>query len=130
LEEFGAQLLVEVFEHVGGARRPERGQECLELIVLEQLGDVREVRWVDLLGLRGDRGRRFIEQRDDVGREQRRDRTVLWISLRWRHGCRPRRSGAANYARRARRDNPLCDESRQSSRDAATYPLAPWCRTG
>ena len=34
---------------------------------------------------RPDIGRRLIEQRDDIGREQGRDRAVLRISLRWSH---------------------------------------------
>ena len=85
LEEFGAQLLVEILEDVRGARRAERGEELRELLAIEQLGDVGEIGRVHLLRLGGDVGRRFLEQRRDVGREQGRDRAVFWISLRWRH---------------------------------------------
>ena len=89
LEELGPHLLVQVLEHVRGARRPERGEEFLQLLAVERVGDVGEVGGVDLFRLHRDVRRRFREQRDDVGRQERRDRPVLWVSLRWRHGHSP-----------------------------------------
>ena len=89
LEELGPHLLVHVLEHVRGTRRPERGEEFLELVAVERVRDVGEVGGVDLLRLHGDVRRRFRQQRDDVGRQERRDRPVLWVSLRWRHGHSP-----------------------------------------
>ena len=90
LEELGSQLLVEILEHVGGARRTRapRGTRC-SCSRLEQLGDVGEVRRVDLLRLRGEVGRRLVEQRDDVGREQGRDRTVFGDFAAMASWCRP-----------------------------------------
>ena len=42
---------------------------------------------VDLFRLDGNIRRRFLEERENVGREQRADRTIFGIPLRWRHGC-------------------------------------------
>src|SRR6185503_11481639 len=80
-------FFVEILQHVGRARGAQRAQERLELIALEELGDLGEIGGVDLLRLDGEIARRLLEERDDIGREQGRDRTVLWISRRWRHGA-------------------------------------------
>ena len=57
----------------------------MQLVALQQLGDLGEVGGVDLFGVGGDVRRRLLEHRDDVGREQRRDRAILRISRCWRH---------------------------------------------
>ena len=85
LEELGSQLLVEILENVRGASGTEGGEERLQLPGLEQLCDSGEVGRVHFFRLDRDIGRRLIEQRDDIGREQGRDRAVLRISLRWSH---------------------------------------------
>src|SRR5262249_51107547 len=89
LEELGPRLLVHVLEHVRGARRSERREELLQLLAVERVGYVGEIRGMDLFRLRRDVGRRLLEQRDDVRGEESGDRPVLWVSLRWRHGHSP-----------------------------------------
>src|SRR5262249_50360673 len=84
-EELGSQLFVEVLEDVCSASGPECPEERLELFTIEQLRDAGEVGGGHLPRLGRDITRRRLEQGDDIGREQCRDRTVFRISLRWSH---------------------------------------------
>ena len=92
LQHLGAQLLVEVLEHVRRALLGQRREEHRHPIERHRLGDVREIGRMHLLGLRRDLRRSFLEQREDVGREQSADRTTL---LRWMLGWRHATSSAA-----------------------------------
>jgi hypothetical protein len=84
-----------VRDHVGGAVARERVEEHAHPVARHRLGDVREVRRVHVGGLLGHRRRQLVEERQDVGRQQRRD-GPLFVLLRWRHAGRPaRRVGAA-----------------------------------
>ena len=122
-DQLGPPLLLEILEDFSAALRAERHEERVQLLAIEELCDVREIRRMDLFGLDADVRRRILEQRDDVRREQSRDRTILWIPLLCTHRGSPdrgsrggRRSGGgdeipeglrgASYACRTRPDNP------------------------
>ena len=81
LKHLGAELLVEILEHLGRAILRQGRQEHRHQVERHRLGDVGEIGGVQLLGLRRDLRRRFLEQRDDVGSEESADRTLLGLPL-------------------------------------------------
>jgi hypothetical protein len=85
LEHFGAQLLVQILEHGRRAVGRQRREEPRDLLDGDRLGDIREIGRVELLGVRRDQLGRFLEQHEDVRREQSAKGTLLRVVLGWRH---------------------------------------------
>ena len=73
-EKLGAQLFVEILEHFGGALFRQGKKERTHHLLRHRFSDVGEVRRVHLFGLRTDALRRFLEELEEIGYEQRRER--------------------------------------------------------
>ena len=71
LENFGAQLLVEVLENIRRALDGQRGQEGRDHLARKRFRQRREIVGVQLLGLGRNSVRTLLEHDEDVRQEQR-----------------------------------------------------------
>ena len=71
LEDFAAQILVEVLEHVGGSSGGQSAQQLGDPLTGQCFRYIREIGGVHLLSLRGNAAGSFVKEIQDVGGEQR-----------------------------------------------------------
>jgi len=83
LENFGAQILVQVLEDIGSALDRQRGQERRDHLARQRFGHGRQILGVQLLSFGGDRLRSLLEHDEDV-RHEKSGQRPLFVHLNLR----------------------------------------------